>query len=139
MARRYLRKKWKKVLPAVTFTFTVAPFVVYAPAAAAFFPPLWPISPPVMVVPPLASPPVVVEPPVVPPVVVDPPIVPPVVVEPPINPPPSNTIPEPATVISGLVGLAAMAGYRLSRRQPRTTEPSLEMSENVELPRHNGG
>jgi hypothetical protein len=138
MARRYLRKKWKKVLPAVTFTFTVAPFVVYTPSAAAFFPPLWPISPPVVVVPPLASPPVVVEQPIVPPVVVDPPIVPPVVVEPPISPPASNTIPEPATVISGLVGLAAWAGYRFSRRQSQSTRPSLEMSENAERPLRHG-
>ncbi|MCS6864114.1 MAG: hypothetical protein RMJ56_10025 [Gemmataceae bacterium] len=115
MARRYFQQKWQKVLPAVTFTLTAAPFVVHAPTAAAFFPPLWPISPPVTVVPPIASPPVVV-PPTVPPVVVEPPIVPPVVVEPPVSPPSSNTIPEPATVISGLVGLAALAGYRLSRR-----------------------
>lgn len=116
-----LKKKIKQILPAVTVTLTtVAPFVVWSPTASAFFPPIWPVSPPVTVVPP-TIPPVIVPPPVIPPVVVPPPVVPPIIV-PPVCPPPVTATPEPATLISGLIGLAAAAGYGLKRRGQKKDE-----------------
>lgn len=36
----------------------------------------------------------------------------------PVKPPTVAATPEPATVLTGLIGLAAMAGYRLRRRKP---------------------
>jgi hypothetical protein len=44
--------------------------------------------------------------------------VPPVV--PPVHPRPCG-VPEPATIVSGLIGLAAAAGYRLRRRNETET------------------
>lgn len=114
-SRRRLTKKLKKLLPAVTVTLTTMPFVVWSPDASAFFPPMWPVSPPVTVVPPIV-PPVVVVPPTIPPPPVLPPVVPPVVVVPPTVPPPTGT-PEPATIVSTIIGLAAVGGYALRRRQ----------------------
>src|SRR5436190_13733619 len=117
MARRdRLRKRLKKLLPAVTITLTTIPFAAWSPSAGAFFPPVWGTSPPVAVVPPATPPPVVV-PPVAPPPFVPPPP-PPVIVVPPTlpppiivtPPPPPNGVPEPATVISALLGLAAAGG-----------------------------
>jgi hypothetical protein len=125
--RSQLKKKLRKLLPAVTVTLTTVPFAVWSPAAEAFFPPVWPVSPPVVVVPP-AVPPVVVPPtvppppfvpPVVPPVIVPPPVVPPIIVPP---PPPPSTTPEPATVVSTVIGLAAAAGYGLRRRKQKDGE-----------------
>ncbi len=122
MARQF-KKKLKKLLPVVTVTLTTVPFTVWTPTASAFFPPVWPVSPPVTVVPPTV-PPVVVPPtvppppfvpPVVPPVIVPPPVVPPVVV-PPTDP---NSTPEPATLVSSVIGLAAAAGYGLRKRHKR--------------------
>ena len=37
--------------------------------------------------------------------------------DPPIDPPPPNETPEPASVLTGLVGLATLAGYRFRRRR----------------------
>jgi hypothetical protein len=132
MARRdRLRKKLqklKKLIPAVTVTLTTVPFAVWSPTASAFFPPVWPVSPPVVVVPPVVVPPVVVPPvspppfvPPPPPPIIVPPVSPPPIVVPPVSPPP-NGVPEPATVVSGLIGLAAVAGYRWKRRQEKPTE-----------------
>ena len=99
--RNKLKKLAKKLLPAVTVVLTASPFVVGAPRAHAFFPPVFPGNPPVTVVPPTVPPPVIVVPPVVPPPVVVPP-----------HCPPPNGVPEPATLISALVGLAAAAAAR---------------------------
>lgn len=122
MARKdRLKKKLRKLLPVVTVTLTGLPFALWAAPAQAFFPPMWPISPPVTVVPPTSPPPLVVVPPVVPPVspppVIVPPVSPPPIVIPPVSPPPITTTPEPATVVSGLIGLAAAAAYRRLKRQ----------------------
>ena len=110
------KKRWKTILP--TVTLTAIPFTVFCPTAAAFFPPV--VPPPPVVVPPIVPP--VVPPPVVVPPVIPPPFVPPPVVVPPVVPPPVIVdppcgVPEPATVVSALVGLAAAAGYRLTRRK----------------------
>lgn len=123
--RSRLKKKLKKMLPAVTVTLGTLPFAVWAPAAQAFFPPVFPIAPPVAAIPPVAPPPLIVVPPVSPPPFVPPPPPPPVIVVPPVSPPPIVVpphcnynpcgVPEPATVVSGLIGLAAAAGYRLRR------------------------
>ena len=126
MAIRPTKKKWKKILP--TITLTAIPFTVVCPTATAFFPPISPPPPVVVVVPPVSPPPVIVTPPVSPPPfsppppphIVVPPVVPPVVV-PPVSPPTSTT-PEPATLLTGLIGLAAVAGYRLVRRKEEESE-----------------
>ena len=123
MARKdKFRKKLKKLLPVVTVTLTGLPFALWAPPAQAFFPPVFPGSPPVSVVPPVAPPPVVVVPPVVvppisPPPIIVPPISPPPIVIPPVSPPPITTTPEPTTLAGGLIGLAAVAGYRRLKRR----------------------
>ncbi len=124
MSRRsQLRKKLKKLLPAVTVTLTTLPFAVWSPTATAFFPPVWGTSPPPSVIP-VPPPPVVSVPPVMPPPFVPPVVTPPIIVTPPSCPPPvivtppqpPNGVPEPATLISGLIGLAAAAGYGIKRR-----------------------
>src|SRR5262245_5362835 len=129
MRRSRLKRKLRKLLPAVTVTLSTFPFALWTPTASAFFPPVWGVPPPVVVVPPVA-PPVVVVPPVSPPPFVPPPsppvIVPPlspppIIVVPPVSPPP-NGVPEPATVVSGLIGLAAAAGYRFARLRGRKVE-----------------
>jgi len=97
-ARR--KNRWKRILP--TVTLTAIPFTVFCPTAGAFFPPV--VSPPVVVV---------VPPVVVPPVVV-PPVSPPPIVVPPVTPP---GVPEPATIVTSLIGLAAAAGYRRAVRR----------------------
>ncbi|AWM36220.1 hypothetical protein GobsT_60010 [Gemmata obscuriglobus] len=121
--RTRLKKGLKKLVPVMTVTFTAAPFAVWVQPAHAFFPPVITSPPPVVVVPPTLPPPVIVDPPVSPPPfvppppppVVVPPVVPPVVVPPVCPPPPPCGVPEPATVVSGLIGLAAAAGYGLRR------------------------
>jgi hypothetical protein len=122
--RKVLRKKLKKLFPAVTATLTTIPFAVWAPSADAFFPPIWGISPPVVVAAPSSPPAIIVVPPVSPPPFVPPPPPPVIIIQPPSSPPPvivvpvgqPNGVPEPGTLISGLVGLAAAAGYQLKRR-----------------------
>ena len=106
--RNKLKKLAKKLVPAAVVVLTASPFVAYAPQAQAFFPPVFPGSPPVAVVPPTVPPPVIVVPPVVLPPVIVPSVVPPPVIVPPVVPPP-NGVPEPATLISALVGLGAVA------------------------------
>jgi hypothetical protein len=106
--RNKLKKLAKKLVPAAVVVLTASSFVAYALQAQAFFPPVFPGSPPVAVVPPTVPPPVIVVPPVVPPPVIVPPVVPPPVIVPPVVPPP-NGVPEPATLISALVGLGAVA------------------------------
>jgi hypothetical protein len=132
MGRHNKLKKLRKLLPVVTVTLTGLPFAVWSPPAAAFFPPVWPGDPPVTVVPPVAPPPVVVTPPVSPPPMVPPvspppiivpPVSPPPIVVPPVSPPPVTGTPEPATLVTGLIGLAAAAGYRLKRRYDKKDEP----------------
>lgn len=115
------RKRWTKILP--TITLTAIPFTVNLPVASAFFPPV--VPPPPVVRPPVVPPPVIVVPPVIPPPFVPPP--PPPVVVPPVPPPPvvpgcpcpppPNCVPEPMTILSGLFGLAALAGYNAVRRK----------------------
>lgn len=110
-ARR--RKRWKTILP--TVTLTAIPFVVNMPVANAFFPPIVPPTPGI-VVPPVSPPPFV--PPVVPPVIVPPVIVPPVV--PPVCVGDPHCVPEPATIVTAALGLAALAGYgRVTRKERR--------------------
>ncbi|MBM3980950.1 MAG: PEP-CTERM sorting domain-containing protein, partial [Planctomycetes bacterium] len=41
-----------------------------------------------------------------------------------VPPPPPNGVPEPATMVSALIGLAAAAGYGLKRRGAKTDEKS---------------
>ena len=106
--RSRLKKNLKKLLPAVTVTLTTVPFAVWSAPAQAFFPPAWSVPPVVTVVPPVAPPPLIVVPPVSPP---------PIVVPPPHQCPLPNGVPEPATVASALIGLAAVAGYRFRRKQ----------------------
>lgn len=127
MGRNKLKNKLKKkLLPVVTVTLTGLPFALWAPTASAFFPPVWPVSPPVTVVPPVSPPPIVV-PPVVPPVspppIIVPPVSPPPIVVPPVSPPPITTTPEPTTLVGGLIGLAAVAGYRRLTRAEKKDEP----------------
>jgi hypothetical protein len=76
----------------------------------------------VLSVPPVPPPPFVPPPP--PPVIVVPPTPPPVVV-PPVPPPPAAT-PEPATIVGGLIGLGALAGYGLRRRMQKKDEVKSE-------------
>lgn len=111
--------RWRKVLP--TATLTAVSFTFTEGSAQALFPPLWPVSPPVTVItPPPVTPPVIVVPPVVPPpfvpppVIVVPPVTPPVVVPPPHNP---ECVPEPSTLVGGLAGLTAAAGWAARRRK----------------------
>ena len=122
------RKRWKTVLP--TVTLTAIPFTLNMQTASAFFPPLVPPPPVVVVVPPVVPPlvpPVIVVPPVSPPPFVPPP--PPPVVVPPVSPPPvvppvcdcdpHPNCPEPATIVSALLGLAAVAGFRRVRKEEK--------------------
>jgi hypothetical protein len=51
--------------------------------------------------------------------VIVPPVAPPPIIVPPVSPPTTVGTPEPATLVSGLIGLAAAAGYRLTRRQKK--------------------
>jgi len=115
------RSRWKKTVPALaTITLTAMPFTVWCPVTKAFFPPVnnqGGASPPTVVV---------VDPPVNPPVVVVPPVSPPPVVVPPPPPDPcgchdnprsSCDTPEPSSLIVGLSGLMAAAGYRWKRKK----------------------
>ena len=121
------KKRWKKILP--TVTLTAIPFTMTCQTALAFFPPVVPPPPKVVVVPPVSPPPVIVVPPVSPPPfsppppphVVVPPVSPPPIVVPPVSPHTTGT-PEPATLIAGLMGLAAVAGYRAVRRKDEKDE-----------------
>lgn len=112
-------RRWMKVVP--TATLTAVTFTMMEQPAQALFPPLWPVSPPVSVItPPIITPPIVV-PPVNPPPFNPPPVVVPPVTPPPVIVPPPTTIPEPSTLIAGLGGLAAAAGWRA--RQRKQSEP----------------
>lgn len=111
------RKRWKKAI--ITATLTAVPMTVFCPSANAFFPPVITIPPPVVVVPPPVVPPVVV-PPVVPPICPPPVVVPPVCPPPVVSPP--TTVPEPATMVTALIGLAATAGYRALRGRKKDGE-----------------
>ena len=94
--------------------------------ASAFFPPLnhYPYPNPIQS-PPVVMPPVVAPPPVVPPAGQDP--IPPIVTPrgdpeepgtPPVTPPVAAT-PEPATIVTGLVGLGLLGGWSLRRRRAK--------------------
>lgn len=113
------RARWKLVLP--TATMTVFPFAAFGPTAAAFFPPISPPPPVTVVSPPPVVPPVVVVPPVSPPpfVVVPPTSPPPVVVVPP--PCTCNPTPEPSSLVAGITGLSAAAGWAMRRRRKTGT------------------
>src|SRR5438093_11086277 len=111
-----VRSRWRRVLP--TATLTAVTFTLAERPALALFPPVWRVSPPVTVVtPPPNTPPVIVVPPVVPPpfVPIPPPPGPPPV-PPPVPPPPPSSTPEPSTLVAGLAGLAAAAGWAARRR-----------------------
>lgn len=95
------RPRWKLIVP--TAALAVAPFTVCTPQAQAFFPP---VSGPPLTVSPVVPPPFIVVPPVVPP---------PVIVVPPTTPP--NAVPEPSTLLGGLAGLSAAAGWAARRRR----------------------
>lgn len=86
------------------YGLSLSMLVLSMPCASAFFPPV--IQPP--------GPPVTPPPSTQPPVVV-PPVDPPPVVVPP------RQVPEPATIVTALAGLAAAAGYHAIRRK-RTPE-----------------
>ena len=114
----------RRLLPAAAVG---AAFTLSTPTAPAFFPPLPVGSDPITVLPPPPAPvfpvnPVIpVSPPNVP-VVPPPPFVPPPVpVEPPDNPPPLNppVVPEPGTLVSSALGLAAVGGFLWRRRKKR--------------------
>jgi hypothetical protein len=83
-----------------TFGWVLGLFVLSSPTALGFFPPV--IQPP--------GPPVT-PPPVNPPPVVVPPVDPPPVVVPP------RQVPEPATLLTALAGLATAAGYHSLRKR----------------------
>lgn len=107
------RARWKLLVP--TATLTLMPFTLSMPSANAFFPPVVP-PPPVSVVPPALPPPITVPPVAPPPFVVVPPVVPPpVIVVPPTSPP--HTVPEPSSLVAGLAGLSAAAGWAARRRK----------------------
>jgi hypothetical protein len=106
-----------KVLPAVAVGASAV--TIYCSAAHAFFPPV-PIGSEVTVVPPVTPivpqvpPPI---PPVVPPFV--PPVVPPVVVQPKekdCDPPTPEEVPEPATVMTALVGLSLLGAAAAKKK-----------------------
>ena len=113
-----------KKVPAAAFG--CAAFTVLSSGALAFFPPVpvgsdevkvSPISPIIPVVPP----PVVVVPPVPPPVVIPKvipnPVSPPCVCPGPITP---SEVPEPMTLISGLVGLSVLGAAAIKRKLRKT-------------------
>lgn len=115
MAARRTRHRWMRALP--TATLTVVPFVVVMPKAQAFFPPITggttqPSNPPPVVVVPPTPPPPFNPPPTTPPPVMPPPVV----IVPPVVPPPPHCVPEPSTLVVGLIGLAA-AGIARSRKK----------------------
>lgn len=118
---------WKNLIPT---SAGVAIFAFAGPSASAFFPPIIPQDPPVTVTPPpqIIVPPVLV-PPVPPPITV-PPVSPPPVVVPPVDPPLPPTVlppvdppltpqetPEPTTLVSAAIGLAALAGAAAKRKR----------------------
>lgn len=133
-----MRMNWKW---ATTTGLGAIAFTVTSGGASAFFPPIVPtpdpvtitVPPPVapILVPPVVRPPILVEPVVPLPPVVVPPVPPPPFV-PPVSPPnvPQSvpptcvcvpnvpqTVPEPTTIVSGLIGLAAVAGNAVRRRR----------------------
>ncbi|HEY8505354.1 MAG TPA: hypothetical protein VIL46_12285 [Gemmataceae bacterium] len=122
MAKRRIRRGWKKWaaagmlawggLPAETQAFFPPIFNTPPPSDPTFGPPV-PPPPPVVVPPPTST---VPPPPFVPPP--PPPAVPPPPVVVPPVPPPAQT-PEPATVVSGILGLLAVTGYQVSRRRKK--------------------
>ncbi|MBX9585112.1 MAG: PEP-CTERM sorting domain-containing protein [Gemmataceae bacterium] len=109
-------RRWKKLVP--TATLTAVAFTATSPTASALFPPIWPRpQTPTVIVPPDEPGGVIVVPPVdtgggtiVPP----PPEPPP----PPPPPPPHPTgVPEPSTLVTGMAGLAAAAGWAARKRK----------------------
>ena len=110
-----MRREWNQLFRMVVpaGVFGAAAFTVCTQTADGFFPPVPPPVTKVTDVPPPPPPPIQV-PPVVPPVP-PPPFVPPPPPPPPIVHP--VTIPEPATITSGLLGLAVAAGWTLRRRR----------------------
>ncbi|MCS7269563.1 MAG: PEP-CTERM sorting domain-containing protein [Gemmataceae bacterium] len=93
--------KWSLMVAGV-----VACLLLLSPAQAFFPPIIQPPGPPVN--PPPTNPPPVVVPPVDPPPVVVPP----------------RQVPEPATMVTALAGLAAAAGYRAWRKRRTSQESS---------------
>ena len=128
-ARR--KKRWKTILP--TATLTAIPFFVNPSVATAFFPPVVTTAP--IVVPP-AVPPLIVVPPGPPPPFVPPPPPPPIALPPPppppgpcccvSPPPPPCSVPEPASIVTGLFGLVTAAGYGVYRRKRDGTADPVE-------------
>jgi hypothetical protein len=103
--------------------------LVAAATASAFFPPIRPVDPPITVLPnpgPAQPPPVII--PTVPPPPFIPPVTPTTTVTPNEvpgcdcdchTPNPPNTVPEPATVVSGLIGLGLVGGAAWRRRKAK--------------------
>ncbi|HET6572085.1 MAG TPA: PEP-CTERM sorting domain-containing protein [Fimbriiglobus sp.] len=142
----HLSARLLKLIP--TTAVGVAAFTLTTQTASAFFPPITvpgssgpvtvspPPPPPVIIpvtpdvpVPPLTPPPVV--PPVPPPPFVPPPPPPVDIPDPPVPPTPPQTVPEPATIVSGLIGLTALGGYTWTRRKkggPVTKYPNHALS-----------
>jgi hypothetical protein len=101
-----------KVLPAVTVASTAV--TVYCSSAQGFFPPV-PNGSDQVVTPPTS--PINPLPPVSPPVI--PPVAPPPPVDPGCDPP---QIPEPATIISGVIGLSILGAGALKKRYGKKAE-----------------
>ncbi|HEY2909976.1 MAG TPA: PEP-CTERM sorting domain-containing protein, partial [Gemmataceae bacterium] len=110
--RKEMPMRWKMIVP--TATLTMVPFTLSIPTAQAFFPPISPPPPIGVVTPPVSPPPIIVVPPSPP---VNPPVSPPPIVVPPSPQPPSSTAPEPSSLIAGISGLAAAAGWAARRRK----------------------
>ncbi|MBX9626528.1 MAG: PEP-CTERM sorting domain-containing protein [Gemmataceae bacterium] len=107
--------RWKALVP--TAGLTAVTFTLTSQTASALFPPVWPRpQPPTVITVPPPPVDVVVVPPVVPPVIIVPPVVPVVPVVP-VTPPPPTGVPEPSTLITGMAGLAAAAGWAARRRK----------------------
>ncbi len=117
-----------KKVPAAAFG--CAAFTILSSGALAFFPPVpapveevktSPISPVI----PVTPPPVVVVPPVPPPVVVVPKVVPnpPCVCPGPVRP---NEVPEPMTLISGLVGLGVLGAAVVKKKLSKSRLPKAD-------------
>jgi len=100
-----IRPSRGSIRKAGTLGWVLGLYLTSTPAVQAFFPPV--IQPP--------GPPVT-PPPVNPPPVVVPPVDPPPVVVPP------RQVPEPASIITALVGLATAAGYRKIRQRRKNAD-----------------
>jgi hypothetical protein len=118
-----LPSRFRRLIPTAAVG---AAFTLVTPTAPAFFPPLPTGSGPISVLPPAPAPVIPVSPtiPVIPvevPVVPPPPFVPPPPggVEEPQSPPPppAQVVPEPGTLVSAALGLAAVGGVVWRRRR----------------------